>query len=248
MTYAVLSVVGIITIIAFCWLTCLRPREPHWILDFVSVGLMVGFMGAAILTYFVTPSLDVTVPIIWYYSPHAYNLVIWPALALLLLRPRFGSQFLGAFVFVYGLSEILWNSIAYLRFDGSVGSPVLSFMTSQYWHVFFTMIVVGTLISYYVLRPRVTPNLTWIFFGCYVFVYGVIAGLPTFGDSPYPTPLYVYAWELAWQVAVWVLISGTFWKRGESPKRRVARFGGVRLPMPTSSKSEPSTSVMETPL
>lgn len=177
---------------------------------------MMGFIAVAFLTYVLTPNLDAVVPLVWYYAPHAYNLIIWPASVLVMLRPRFGpSKFLIAFVLVYGIDEILWNSIAFLHFGG--GPTVTSYMDTQYWMVFFLAITMSVVLSYYSLKPKIVMNWTWIVFGAFVFAYAVLAGLPTYIDEPIAMYPYVYVWEIAWQFAVWLFIYGTF-QEGKTPR------------------------------
>ena len=214
MPYAASAMVAIIAAAAFCWQIVLRSRRGRWVPDFVSVSLMVGFTGVGLLYLGLAPDLSTTVPLVWYYVPHAYNLVIWPLSAILVLRPRFGpAKFLLAFTFVYSLDELLWNSIAYVHFGG--GGQVLSFMLTPYWTSFLVTIVSALLVSYYFLRPRIIPNWTWIFFIVFVFVYAVLAGLPTIIDEPASAYSVVFTWELMWQGAVWLFVYGTFWAREE---------------------------------
>ncbi len=212
MAYAVMLTVGVIALVILVWLAFKSGEHEHWLLDYGSVGLMGGFIGVALLTYLVNPNPDAVVNLVWYYSPHAYNLILWPVLALIVLRPRFGHKFLGSFVLVYGLSEILWNSAAYIRFGGP-RSPALAFMDAPYWQTFFTVVIVSVVVSYILVKPRIRPNLTWVFFAGFLYIYVAVAGIPTFLDSTYPVPVYVYVWELAWQGAIWVFTYGTFWEK-----------------------------------
>lgn len=204
-----IAIVAIVTIVAFLWQLIRRPRGSYWAIDFLSVGVMIGFVAVGVLHYLVQPNLDDTVNLLWYYAPHAYNLVIWPLFALTVLRPRFGSKyFLLTFVFVYGFDEILWNSIAYVRFGGNLN--VLSFILTAYWQTFFAIVVIATVASYIVVRPRIVPNWTWGFFPVYVFVYSALAGLPTFVNPGTSPSWYIYTWEVAWQAAFLLFVFGTF--------------------------------------
>lgn len=206
-----LGIIGSVAAASFVWQMRLRHKEDYWILDFVLVGIMLGFITVGLLTWVTLPNFSDVVYLVWGYAPHAYNLVVWPVLALLILRPRFGPiAFLPAFVLVYGLDELAWNSIAFLHFGENAG--ILGF-TTAYWHAFLAAIVIGVVVSYLTLRPRIVPNWTWGFFAVYVFVYAVLAGLPTYVDESLSNSWYVYLWELMWQGAVWIFIYGTFWKR-----------------------------------
>lgn len=196
---------------SFAWQMRFREKKGNWAADFAAVGLMLGFIVVGVLALVALPTPDVVVSLVWGYSPHAYNLIIWPILALFILRPRFGPLgFVLAFIFAYGLDELIWNSIAFVRFGGNAG--LLGF-TTVYWHVFFAAVIGGVAVSYYLLRPRVVPNWTWGFFAAFIFVYAVVAGLPTYVDEPLSSYWYAVTWELMWQGAVWVLIYGTLWRR-----------------------------------
>lgn len=179
---------------------------------------MIGFLGTGVLYLSVQGNLNATVPLFWYYAPHAYNLVIWPGLALLILRPRFGPErLLWAFLFAYSVDELLWNAIAYARFGG--GGEVLAYMSTEYWTTFFTAVLTGLCVAYYVLRPDVVPNWTWVLFTVFVALYAGVAGLPTYINQPPSSVAYVQSWEIAWQLAVWTLIYGTFRARRSVPAR-----------------------------
>lgn len=184
----------------------LRKRDQHWVVDFASVGLMTGFIGVGLLHLAVQPDPSIGVNLISFYTPHAYNLLIWPALALLVLRPRFGpNRFLLAFILVYGLDEIFWDSIAFFH-----GGIIQTFMATQYGQVFFVLVLIAVASTSYILRPRVVPNWTWGFFPLFVVVY-IAAGMPSYAtDLP---SVYTLSWELVWQGAIWVFISGTFWPK-----------------------------------
>lgn len=226
MTYAVLAVTGLISLIAFAWQLVIRRRSANWLSDFTSVSLMIGFTGVGILHLIVQPDLNATVDFFLYYAPHAYNLLIWPVLALVLLRRRFGGgSFFLAFVFAYGVDEMLWNSIAYVRFDGS--TSVMRYLTTQDWQFFFAVVVVVVALSYYLLRPRIVPNWGWVLFSAYIFVYAYVAGLPTYIDAGASPDWYIWMWELMWQVAYWIFVYFTLWPRGAT--WRVSEAARLRL-------------------
>lgn len=209
MSYSSAATLAVISAVAFCWQLLLRKRSKDWLIDFASMGVMTGFLGVGLLELIVTWNLNAAVPLVWYYAPHAYNLIIWPALAIMVLRPRFGGvKFLLAFVFVYALDEVFWNLIAYFRFDG--GPQVTNYMLTPYWLTFFTIIVSSLAASYYLLRPKVIPNWTWGCFVAYVFLYAVVAGLPTYVNAGSGPDWYIWTWELLWQAAFWLFVYGTF--------------------------------------
>lgn len=254
-----IAMLGSTAAAAFAWQTRFRTKRGHWVLDYASTGLMLGFIVVGLVTLVLSRNLGVVVYLLWGnawgYAPHAYNLVIWPSLALLVLRPRFGpAGFLLAFVFGYGLDELIWNSVAFIYFGGNAG--YLGF-TTAYWHAFLIAVILGVATSYYFLRPRIVPNWTWGFFAVYVFVYTVLAGLPTYIDAQFPEDPYVWAWELLWQAAVWVLIYGTLWPKsnsnvtlqwGRSSRKRADVSGPSKTewasnppcPFPTPQRQEPS--------
>jgi hypothetical protein len=217
---------GILTAIASIVFFALKGKQTLGsAADSVSVGLMIGFIGTGLAKYIVQPNPSIGVPLIpfLYYIPHAYNLVIWSVLSLLVLRPRFGPRFLIAFALVYGIDELLWNSVAYIRFGGS--TQVLTFLVSSDWEVFITGVVTTVLVSYALLRPRITPNWTWPCMLIYVIVYAGIFGMPSYAVDP--PSLGVLTWELMWQGAVWFVIYWTFWPRS---KARWTQGGQTWLP------------------
>lgn len=212
MSLTTLGVVAAVAIASFVWQAQLRQRREHWIIEYSSIGIMTGFMTLGLIGLAVNRNLDVVVNLVWGYSPHAYNLVIWPILVLAVLRPRFGPMgFLVAFLLTYGIDEVIWNSIAFVYFKEN--SAYLGY-TTTYWQTFFVIVLATIAASYFILKPRIIPNWTWGFFVFYVALYTLVAGLPTYVDAPYVDDPYVWIWELMWQGAIWVLIYGTFWPRG----------------------------------
>ena len=213
-----------VLIASFGWSLRLWGRREHWVVDYLSTGAMLAIASVAVATLVGSGNFGVVIYLLGSYAPHAYNLVIWPIFGLLVLRPRFGPiSFLVVFAFVYGLDEIVWNSVAFVYFGGNAG--MLGMLATE-WQAFILVVIVGTGVCYLVARPQIKPNWSWLFFTLYLFVYTVVAGMPTYVDAPYVGDPYTWAWELMWQVAVWAVIYWTFWPPSEVPLLR-----GFQMPL-----------------
>lgn len=207
-----LATVIAIALVAFLWQLVYRRRGRDWAYDFLSVGVMAGFLAAGLLALIIAPDFNTGVALVWDYAPHAYNLIIWPLFCLVVLRPRFGAKlFLLSFVFLYGVDEILWNSLAVIKFG--FDSPLLGYLLTQYWQLFFSLVVASVVLCYLVVKPRILANRSWGFFLAYVVVYVYVAGMPTYLDEPASLYAYAFAWELSWQIAVLMLAYWTLWPR-----------------------------------
>ena len=170
------------------------------LIGLISESIVAAFIPLGVLAYVLVPKLTSSVILFWGYTPHAYNLIIWPLFALFFIRKRFGAKLLlPYFVFLYGLDEVLWNALAYARFQGD--PVVLEFMGLFYWQIFYLAVVLATIIGYLVLRPRIKPNWGWVSLIAYAFVYAFLAGLPVGSVD-----LYNLTWELLWQSAIFAFV------------------------------------------
>ena len=114
-----LEIIGFFTALIFLLEFGLRHEKAD-LLGIFEESLLLSLIPLGVLAYILDPQITTGVIIVSAYTPHAYNLIIWPSLSLLVLRKKFGSRLLiPALMFLYGLDEILWNVIAYLRFFGN---------------------------------------------------------------------------------------------------------------------------------
>jgi hypothetical protein len=193
------------------------------IIDRLNISVMIGFITLGVLAYVIVPSLTTNVEIIASYSPHAYNLILWPILGLTILRRMFKPRyFLLTFAFIYGLDELLWNVLAVARFWGQ-WSTTLAYISSPYWGEFFLVMCVFVIIGFIILRPKIELNVTWIILGGFAFFWAWIAGMPTIAvanvtELSFDSIVYRVAWELMWQFAFWVFVCASVKPNGQTSK------------------------------
>jgi hypothetical protein len=187
------------------------------IVQILSESLIAGFIPIGVLAYILDPSITAAVLLLPFYSPHAYNLIIWPSLALIVLRPRFKSwRLVVAFIFVYGFDEILFNALAVIRFAGN--PEVVQFLTFKSWWTFFAIVLIGTTASYLILRPKLKLNLSALMLACFAIIWAWGAGLASLAASnidslSLPLLVYALAWELMWQSAYWTFVKFSVFPR-----------------------------------
>ena len=182
--------------------------------DFIgalSQAVMVGFVGFGIFSYVVRPDPTTNFALIWDYAPHAYNYIIWGIGTLTVLKARFGARLLiPVFLFCYGLSEVLWNSVAILRFYGNAYVLYFVYNTSfnGYWWTFITVCCLTVALTYLWLRPHLRLNWYIPFFVLYCAAYGWVFGIP---NETYTAIGLTF--ELLWQAVMWGLIVTTVFPR-----------------------------------
>lgn len=213
-----LEIIGFFTALIFLLEFGLRHEKAD-LLGIFEESLLLSLIPLGVLAYILDPQITTGVIIVSAYTPHAYNLIIWPSLSLLVLRKKFGSRLLiPALMFLYGLDEILWNVIAYLRFFGN--TTVMIFLTIPYWQGFFAVMIAICIAGYLIVRPTIKPNLYWVAFIGYIIIYAwvfnmpVLQPLPASGIMPPLHQLIIELdFELGWQAAFWLFVYSTFWKR-----------------------------------
>jgi hypothetical protein len=213
MSWLVLQTTISIMAVAFLVQMGSAPRRKK-LLDAFNVSVMSGFLGIALVAFAFVPSVKATLQFTAFYQPHAYAILIWAAGSLIVLRNRFPPKyFLLTFGFVYALDEFAWNSLAALRFWGA-WSTTLSFFFTRGWSEFLVAIVAATSIGYYIVRPKITLNVTFGMLLAYSLLWGWGAGLPVIEVTNaqalvWPYIAYAFTWEVMWQVAFWVFIWGS---------------------------------------
>ena len=220
MSWLVIQTTASIAAVAFLLQIGIRALRhhasmPHFdstsILDALNVSIMVGFIGIGLMAFAFVPSLKVTLQYTGFYQPHAYAQIIWASGALIVLRKRFPPKFfLLTFAFVYALDEFAWNGLAALRFWGD-WSTTLSFFFTTGWSLFLLAITTAVSVGYFVVRPRIKPNVTWAMLLAYSILWAWGAGLPVIEvmnaeQLVWPYILWAFGWEVMWQVAFWVFI------------------------------------------
>ena len=180
---------------------------------------MCGFIGVGVLTYAVLPVTYAGVNLFLGYQPHAYNLIIWPLGALLLLRPRFGAMMmLPAFAFVYGLDEIAWNGMSFAALGWMKGvflpSGALWYASDHFWQLFMAGMAAIMIGGYRILKPRLKLRkssglITLILFAVFWGIIGVPAGAENW---------FTLSFELFWQACFWFFIYTTVFPKPDLTK------------------------------
>ncbi|MDG6968261.1 MAG: hypothetical protein JRN50_02245 [Nitrososphaerota archaeon] len=209
----VLYVASVLTVVRFTVSKIERRSFSLWAA--VSEDVMAGFMALGLLTYLVLPTPAAVVDIFDGFAPHAYNLLIWPAGALLVLRKRFGSALIfPAFAMVYGLEELIWNPFALAEFWGkfAFGQP-LWYVTTRFWQMFIVACALGLIMGAFIVAPRIGPYASTFAMLVVAFMsyWAFGAGLPAGATDAVST-----AWELMWQGIYWLFVAGTFYPRAKT--------------------------------
>lgn len=221
MTLFVLQTIGSIVGVAFLIQMFLPSRRQEW-LDAVNVSVMSGLIAIGLIAYLILPGPNTVIQVLTFYSPHAYNFILWPSLALLVLRKRFSPKYLvPMFVFVYALDELLWNGLAVAYFWGQW--DVLHYLFLPSWHLFILALVGGGAVCYLIARPVFQLNITWLMLGGFAFVWAWFAGFPVLAATnllslPLDAVLYRLVWELMWQFVFWGFVYGSVSARASSPQ------------------------------
>jgi hypothetical protein len=191
-------------------------RNKEKVMTIFGDSLMCGIIALGVIEFMQNPVTYAGGAIIWGFAPHAYNLIIWPTAALLVLRPMFGpTLMIPSLLFAYGLDELIWNPFALARFGwipGAFGpTGVLWYLSIDYWQVFILTIVLITLIGYLIVRPRIKLRKNAGLITMLLFIsFWTILGLPDGATNWYTT-----FWELGWQLVYWMFFVSTF-----SPRNR----------------------------
>ena len=212
MPFLGLEIVGAIA--GFTFLFQFGLRKPTtvsvWVIDFANVGIMVGFIGLGVLAYVLAPSILTTVYVVGFYSPHPYALIFYAVASLVVLRPRFRPEhFLLSFALVYGLEELMWNGVAYVRY---LKEPsVIAFMSGSDWLLFLGVVLVAVGTGYYFVRPKLVLNPIMPVVPLFLLIWAWPAGFPVMANEYIATAptSYVYsalAWELMWALLFWLFV------------------------------------------
>lgn len=199
-----ISLVGV----AFLIQMAFPKRRAEWI-DSLNVSLMAGFIGMGLIAYAVLPRLTTTVELP-FFAPHAYNLILWSALALVVLRPRFQARYLlPIFIMVYALDELLWNGLAVAYYWGQW--KILTYVFLPDWHEFIGVLVAAGVVCYLIARPSIKPSITWAILAGFAFFWAWVAGFPVLAATnilslDFQQTAYRLAWEVMWQLAFWGLL------------------------------------------
>lgn len=181
----------------------------------VSDAAMVGVMALGGVSIYLAGNLTAVPGIIAAYTPHAYNLIFWPVMVFLVIRPRFGARWmLPVLAMVYGLDELVWNSFVFLRFawvpDAFQLTPthgVLFFMATQYWQIFILVMGLAFLFGALLVQPKFRLSIGLPVMLGFGFFWAFIAGFPAGALTPISL-----AWEFMWQGAWWFFVYTSFFK------------------------------------
>ena len=181
------------------------PLKNRAILNSLNISIFGGLISVGFIAYLVTPSLITEVSLLPYYSPHAYNLLIWPAFGLILTGVFPSLMVIPAVVLIYCIDELLWNGLATAYFWGQWN--VLGYLFMQNWQIFITVLVTTGAISYLIVRPRFNLNIMWAVLGGFAFLWAWGEGFPVLaatniGTLSFEQTLYRLCWEVMWQVVI----------------------------------------------
>jgi hypothetical protein len=213
-----LAVVGLVAAGAFAVQLGLRKKKGAWLIDSLSVSVMVGFLGVALLAFAFKPSPTAEVGFLPVFTPHAYALVIYSVGYFAILRPRFGRLGFPAFCFAYALTEVFFNGLA-ATYEATIGDlGALLFLSNLGWQLFFGVCVSVVVVVWFTIKPRFKPNPTWLVFLAVSLAWAWGAGLPTMnaigiGSAPLFVMFYSLAWELTWQATFWLFIWRSLWPK-----------------------------------
>ena len=186
-------------------------------------AILFGVMCIGIGSFIQGPNPTSSPTLIFSFTPHAYNLIIWPVAGFFILGRRFKPMFLiPALAMVYGLDELVWNGLVLLRFgwitgvfsygvpdlNGGppVGQGILWWMVTPYWLGFFALMAFFLAGGVYLLRPRfinlrISVPIVLVFGLFWAFAANfTLAGGPVIWS---PTGL---ALEVMWQVCWWYFV------------------------------------------
>lgn len=188
------------------WVQILFAGRRSAYLDSFNVAIMSGFIGMGIIAYFILPTLGTTVELIPYYSPHAYNLIIWGAMGLVLRNIFPPKHLILAFIMSYAIDELLWNGLAVAYFWGQW--DVLHYLSLSSWWVFIGLLVGAGVVCYLIVRPKFKVNVTWITLPAFGIFWAWGLGMPVLAATNiaslnFEQTAYRLAWEILWQFAFW---------------------------------------------
>ncbi len=143
---------------------------------------------------------------------YGYNLLLYPLLALILLVPVYGTRAPGAFLLVWSLNELLFNSLFALFHPGYVQ---VTEAINPSWPTYMAAMPVLLVAGLAWLRPRVVLSLYSLVLPVFLWTW-VWAGEPLMRDmmlrASKPNAAN-FPWELALQVSLFLFVWGTFHPR-----------------------------------
>lgn len=192
----------------------------------LDASVVVAMVSMGAIAYLFWPDPVVLVQITSFYSPHAYNLVIWPLAAWACFSKRFKPwQFLPMLALVYGLDEAVWNALAWAYFRSDAAA--IGYLSLPDWQLFFAVCVCASAVCWLAVRPSIRLNATAPVLAAFGFVWAWVARFPTLAatgiaTAPASVVALALAWELMWQLAFWAFAASTFYppRLSGAPKER----------------------------
>ena len=197
-------------------------RKPFSWLASVQRSMLMGVVYVGVASFVVSPVPYASPTLVFSFTPHAYNLIIWPLAGLSILGKRFPAKYLvPALAMVYGLDELAWNGFVLLRFGWMPGvfnfddpQGLLWWMPTPYWLGFFVLMTLFLAGGVYLLRPRFVNlrisvpivlafGLFWAFVMDFTLAGGPVAWSPT-----------GLVMELCWQIVWWYFVFVSVRPRG----------------------------------
>lgn len=201
MSLETIGLIGLISAASFIIQSLVRKHEWkkvqwRWVVDFFSVSLIIGILGACIIALLYLPNLNSGLVIWGTFNPHIAFIIPWCIFALLVLRKRFGVMMIPSLALLYGLSEVFFNALA--LFAGWVFHVDVPFFTAITWQLFFIGIVFAVALSYLMVKPRFLMRSPVLFiFSAYCLLW-LSTGLRSIDDSISGVALNL-PFDLAWQ-------------------------------------------------
>jgi hypothetical protein len=157
----------------------------------------MGILATSIVAFAYLPTIPAGLAVWGGYKPHLIFIFLWCPFALFYLRKKFGPMLmLPALALLYGLSEIFFNSLAFLAYFVSPGSVTYFFLPG--WDLFFLVIVGAVAACYLIVRPRFTMSPVLFLFIAWGLIW-LATGLKSVDDAMLGAPQNI-PWDIAWQL------------------------------------------------
>lgn len=167
----------------------------HKFIDYATTFFMLALLAGAVIVLIISHNPFVQLYLsYYYYSPHAYEILIWPCAYFLVLRRVYGWKAVFFFMFWYGGSEI-WNNIMYVILNPHPIANIAWWPNIPgYWYknlAWLSSCVIGGL----VLKPRLRFGKSehvffeiWLFPILFVLMWVAVIVLALTNVLPYRAP------------------------------------------------------------
>ena len=190
------ALIGMVAGVAFVFQMGLREKKERWVVDFASIGVVVGLLAASLVALAYLPNLNAGLVIWGSFNPHVVFIMPWSVFALTVLRKRYGPVLmLPALALLYGLSEVFFNSIA-------AGAVVILGAKIDYfgypaWQLFFLGVLVAVGVGYRIVKPKFVLSPVLFVFAAWCLVW-LATGIRSI-DNSITGVVENLPFDLAWQ-------------------------------------------------